>query len=76
MVLNNFMNYNEMQELMDKNEELLTNTKNLIIDVRKNSGGYDSLFYPLLEYIFPCGFVLKDDYDMFFYIQREIIKTE
>lgn len=66
MGFNDFTNYNEMQELMDKNEEILTGTKNLIIDVRKNSGGYDSLFYALLEYIFPYNFVLKDDYDMFF----------
>lgn len=66
MVLDDFMNYNEIHELMDKSEELLTSTKNLIIDVRKNNGGYDSLFYPLLEYIFPCGFILKDDNDMFF----------
>lgn len=66
MVLNDFMDPKQMKELMDKSQELLTNTKNLIIDIRNNGGGYDSLFYPLLEYIFPCNFILKEDFNMYF----------
>lgn len=46
------MNYNAISDLVNKNEQLLTTRKNLIIDVRINKGGSDLAYFDLLPYLF------------------------
>lgn len=44
--------YVEMiEDLINKNRSLLENSKNLIVDLRGNSGGTDTAYYTLLPYI-------------------------
>ena len=40
-----------IEELINKNRSLLENSKNLIVDLRGNSGGTDTAYYNLLPYI-------------------------
>lgn len=59
---NDFMNYELSQELLAKYHEEILASKNLIIDVRINSGGCDSVFLELLNYMFPEDFSIKERY--------------
>ena len=59
---NDFANYELAQQLLGKYEEEIKLAKNLIIDVRKNGGGYDSVYFPLLDYIFPENFSVVDEF--------------
>lgn len=48
-----------VQELVQKNEEILKNTPNLIIDIRNNPGGDDAAFTALFPYISTGNIVRK-----------------
>ncbi len=67
MTLTDFDDPDAIIQLIEQNEQLLNETKNLIIDVRINYGGSDGAFYKLLSYLFPEGETLIDlneDYEM------------
>jgi len=53
LTLSDFMNGNAINKLLSENDAAINNSDNLIIDVRKNSGGFDSAYFHLLRYIFP-----------------------
>lgn len=76
MVLTDFNNTDAVVKLLAENEELLKNSKNLIIDVRNNRGGNDSAFMKLLEYIFPEEIDLNalDDSPMQIYMSERNYK--
>lgn len=59
---NDFMDYELSQKLLAEYEKEILSSKNLIIDVRVNSGGYDSVFLPLIDYMFPENFSIEDEY--------------
>ncbi|MDE5448249.1 hypothetical protein KRE38_04365, partial [Elizabethkingia meningoseptica] len=40
-----------IENLINNNRSLLENSKNLIVDIRGNSGGTDTAYYNLLPYI-------------------------
>lgn len=58
--LADFANEMQIQKLYQANEELLSGTPYLVIDVRRNGGGTDSAYYPLLRYCLPEGKSLDD----------------
>lgn len=58
--LADFANEGQLQKLYQANEELLSGTPYLVIDVRRNSGGTDSAYFPLLKYCLPAGKSLED----------------
>lgn len=62
LTYNDFIDYQQSQELLAKHGEGISSSKNLIIDVRQNSGGYDMVFLNLLDYIFPENFSITDKY--------------
>ncbi|RAI82671.1 hypothetical protein BFS35_003010 [Macrococcoides goetzii] len=64
--LPDFKNVNALHELIKKNSNLLKRSKKFIIDVRDNRGGSDFAYFPLLEYIFPPGYILNIDYSLTF----------
>ncbi|MFB7141936.1 S41 family peptidase [Gottfriedia sp. NPDC056225] len=53
MTMTDFMDPQAIINMMNKNHQLLESTEQWIIDVRKNNGGSDASFYPLLPYILP-----------------------
>jgi len=59
---NDFMNYDLSQKLLTEHKEAIAAAKNIIIDVRVNSGGFDTVFLELLDYIFPENFEIVDEY--------------
>lgn len=59
---NDFMDYDLSQTLLSRYEQEIIESKNLIIDVRNNSGGSDSVFLGLLDYIFPENYILEEEY--------------
>lgn len=60
MKMENFYDEEKIGQLYTQIEPLLPMVKNLIIDVRVNSGGSDSLYWPLLKYALPAGKSYKD----------------
>nr|WP_279499390.1 S41 family peptidase [Macrococcus goetzii] len=66
MRLPDFKNVNALHELIKQNSNLLKHSKKFIIDVRDNRGGSDFAYFPLLEYIFPPGYILNIDYGLTF----------
>ncbi len=58
--MENFYDEEKIGQLYTQIEPLLPMVKNLIIDVRVNSGGSDSLYWPLLKYALPAGKSYKD----------------
>ena len=58
--LADFANEVQIQKLYQANEELLSGTPYLVIDVRRNGGGTDSAYFPLLKYCLPEGKSLED----------------
>jgi C-terminal processing protease CtpA/Prc len=62
LTYNDFMDYQQSQELLAKHGEEISSSKNLIVDIRQNSGGYDTVFLNLLDYIFPENFSITDKY--------------
>ncbi len=59
--MNDFMDGAQLKNLIINNQPLFALCKNLIIDVRVNSGGMDSVYQHLLNYIFPPDSVNRDD---------------
>lgn len=59
---NDFMNYELSQKLLAKYGHEIKASQNLIIDVRRNSGGFDTVYYELLDYIFPENFNIVNEY--------------
>ncbi|MDG3132572.1 S41 family peptidase [Streptococcus suis] len=55
MKMENFYDEEKIGQLYTQIEPLLPTVKNLIIDVHINSGGSDSLYWPLLKYALPAG---------------------
>lgn len=53
ITLSDFNNESAIKELIDKYHEDIISSSNLIFDVRKNAGGTDTAYLPLLSYIFP-----------------------
>ncbi|WP_077324228.1 S41 family peptidase [Virgibacillus siamensis] len=52
MKLTDFTNHNEISRLIQENTGLLSDRKNLIIDVRVNKGGDDLAYFDLLPFLF------------------------
>ncbi|WP_049617965.1 MULTISPECIES: S41 family peptidase [unclassified Streptococcus] len=64
MKIENFMDEVDIMALYDQAFPKLEKVENLIIDVRVNNGGTDSLYFPLFQYFLPAGKVfssLDDD---------------
>jgi len=59
---NDFENYGLSQELLANYGQEILSSKNIIIDVRVNAGGCDSVFFELLNYMFPENFSIEDEY--------------
>ncbi|KHD44804.1 S41 family peptidase [Streptococcus hongkongensis] len=74
MRLDNFFMEKEISELYASCQEALSETQNLIIDVRTNQGGADSLYFPLFEYTLPPEQGFKD-IDSFDDYHMEILYT-
>ncbi|MFN8577037.1 MAG: S41 family peptidase [Candidatus Sericytochromatia bacterium] len=51
--INDFLDSNQLFELIEKNKNLIEESENLIIDIRVNAGGSDTAYEPLLKDIFP-----------------------
>lgn len=58
--LADFDNEPAIVDMYNQNKEKMDNSRYLIIDVRGNSGGSDSAFFPLIRYCLPEGVVCKD----------------
>ncbi|MBM7613749.1 S41 family peptidase [Alkaliphilus hydrothermalis] len=65
MCFEDFANPDAILKLVSQNKSLMEQTPYWIIDVRKNGGGSDSAYYPLLPYIFSKGETRKSD-DIYF----------
>ncbi|MFD1173181.1 S41 family peptidase [Oceanobacillus picturae] len=55
MTLSDFWDHAPINDLLEKHQEDLANTNNLIIDVRLNLGGSDHSFNNLQKFLFPSG---------------------
>ncbi|WP_257616453.1 S41 family peptidase [Streptococcus parauberis] len=69
MRMDNFFEEDKISQLYKECEQALSSAKYLIIDVRHNQGGSDSLYFPLFKYALPedKGFNdlnIVDDFDM------------
>lgn len=60
LYLADFANEEQLQKLYQANEEVLSGTPYLVIDVRRNGGGTDTAYFPLLRYCLPEGKALED----------------
>ena len=58
--LMDFADEEQIQKLYRENEALLSSMPYLVIDVRRNGGGTDSAYFPLLKYCLPEGKTLDD----------------
>lgn len=58
--LADFDNEPAIVKMYNQNKEKMDNSRYLIIDVRGNSGGSDSAFFPLIRYCLPEGVACKD----------------
>lgn len=59
---NDFIDYGLSCKLIAEHKQELLASKNIIIDVRNNHGGSDSVYFELLNFIFPENFVIKEEY--------------
>jgi hypothetical protein len=50
-----FCRSTEMNQLLENHQDLISSTPYWIIDVRKNSGGSDMIYYPILPFLFSKG---------------------
>lgn len=69
MKLTDFENPDAISQLIKQNEKALSQTNYCIIDVRRNLGGSDAAFAPIVPFLFDEGTTtlhLQDDYDMHF----------
>ena len=53
LTLSSFADGAAINSLLRENHETIIHSKNLIIDVRRNEGGSDAAFFPLLSHVFP-----------------------
>ncbi|SDB95978.1 S41 family peptidase [Shouchella lonarensis] len=53
ITMTDFNNPDAIVKMMTDNQKILDSSDNWIIDVRKNAGGSDASFHPLLQYIMP-----------------------
>lgn len=60
MRLADFDNEEVIQKMYAENDSLLDASEYLMIDVRGNSGGSDTAFFPLMKYCLPVGKKLTD----------------
>ena len=60
--LADFADLSAINQLYEDCKDTLNDCKKLIVDVRRNGGGADSAFAPLLEYCFPEGKAVTDYY--------------
>lgn len=60
MKMENFSDEEAIAKLYQESQEALKSVKNLIIDVRVNHGGTDSLYFPLFQYTLPRGKGFED----------------
>lgn len=58
--LADFDDEENIQKMYADNEVLLTNSRYLVIDVRGNSGGSISAFFPLMKYCLPVGKTINE----------------
>lgn len=72
MTLTDFFSPNPIEKILNDNKIILSDLKNLIIDVRKNRGGSDASFVQLLPLLFPNGKTILnlDNYKMDFNITQ------
>lgn len=56
-----FMDSEKIPALIEEYDVEVCSSENLIIDVRENGGGMDTLFYPLIKYCFPEGEQPKEE---------------
>lgn len=59
---NDFIDYGLSCKLIAEHRQELLASKNIIIDVRNNHGGSDSVYFELLNFIFPENYVIKEEY--------------
>lgn len=69
MRMDNFFEEDKISQLYKECEQALSSAEYLIIDVRHNQGGSDSLYFPLFKYALPEGkgfndLNIVDDFDM------------
>lgn len=67
MTLSDFLEHTPIDNLLEKHQEDIANTNNLIIDVRLNLGGSDHSFNKLLQFLFPEG---ENKIDLSFYSMK------
>lgn len=60
--LMDFAGEEQINSLISDNDNEITNSRYLIIDVRKNDGGSNTAYYPIYKYALPAGKQLKDVY--------------
>lgn len=72
MTLTDFFSPDPIEKILKDNKIILSDLKNLIIDVRKNRGGSDASFEQLLPLFFPKGktIINLDNYKMDFNITK------
>ncbi len=61
LIFNDFTDYLQAEELLKANHAILSSTVNLIIDVRRNSGGIDSVWALFIELLFPINYEVHID---------------
>lgn len=61
ITVNDFRDLQQMEALIDANREVIEASDSIIIDVRECRGGDDSVYYPLLNYIFQPNPQIKQD---------------
>jgi C-terminal processing protease CtpA/Prc len=59
-VLSDFNNEQAIRDIIAKYNEEIMSCSNLIFDVRRNGGGTDSAYFPLLSYIFPARIMMSE----------------
>lgn len=74
MKMGNFSNEAEIAKLYEETSSAISQSKNLIIDVRDNDGGSDSLYWPLFNYSLGQGQTMKDIPDSG--VRQEFLYTE
>jgi hypothetical protein len=60
ITLSDFNNEQAIRDILDQHRKDIVKCRNLIFDVRRNGGGMDSAYFPLLPFIFPKKVMLSD----------------